>query len=187
DVSKFTSSKTELSLVELQVGTQDHADTVAKAALTKRAMEFITAEVEVQGNPEVKPGAMVNLKKVGEYSGHYYVTEANHFYDAAGYNCIFYVARDKWGDSSQTGGGGSGAPVHRRQGRGRGGESDEGRGGHGDAERRQRRLGDDGREVRGSSHRRAGRAVHVQARRRGVGGGGRHRVGRHRRYRHRRH
>ena len=108
DVSKFTSSKTELSLVESQVGTQDHADTVAKAALTKRAMEFITAEVEVQGNPEVKPGAMVNLKKVGEYSGHYYVTEANHFYDAAGYNCIFYVARDKWGDSSQTGGGGSG-------------------------------------------------------------------------------
>src|SRR5207253_1279774 len=88
--------------------TDDCTFTFGKAALTKRAMEFITAEVEVQGNPEVKPGAMVNLKKVGEYSGHYYVTEANHFYDAAGYNCIFYVARDKWGDSSQTGGGGSG-------------------------------------------------------------------------------
>ena len=65
-------------------------------------MEFITAEVEVQGNPKVKPGALVNIKKVGEYSGHYLVTEANHFYDSAGYNCIFYVARDKWGNSSQT-------------------------------------------------------------------------------------
>jgi hypothetical protein len=43
---------------------------------------------------------MVNVKKVGVYSGHYLVTEANHFYDAAGYHCIFYVARDKWGDSS---------------------------------------------------------------------------------------
>jgi hypothetical protein len=44
---------------------------------------------------------MVNIKKVGPYSGHYLVTEANHFYDAAGYNCIFYVARDKWGNSSR--------------------------------------------------------------------------------------
>ncbi|HUJ27373.1 MAG TPA: hypothetical protein VLW85_15215, partial [Myxococcales bacterium] len=101
DVSKFTSAKTALSLVESQVGTQEHADTVAKAAITRRAMEFIVAEVEVQGNPAIKPGAMVNLKKVGAYSGHYYVTEANHFYDAGGYNTIFYVARDKWGDSSQ--------------------------------------------------------------------------------------
>ena len=99
-VAKFTSTKTAVSLVESRVGTQQHADTVAKAALTRRAMEFITAEVEVQGNPAVKPGAMVNLKKVGAYSGHYLVTEANHFYDGAGYDCIFYVARDKWGDSS---------------------------------------------------------------------------------------
>jgi len=99
-LARFSSTKPELSLVESQVGTQEHADTVAKAALTRRAMEFITAEVEVQGNPTVKPGAMVNLKKVGTYSGHYFVTEANHFYDAAGYSCIFYVARDKWGDSS---------------------------------------------------------------------------------------
>ena len=99
-LARFTSSKPEGSLVESQVGTQEHADTVAKAELTRRAMEFITAEVEVQGNPVVKPGAMVNIKKVGPYSGHYLVTEANHFYDAAGYNCIFYVARDKWGNSS---------------------------------------------------------------------------------------
>ena len=100
DQARFTSSKTELSLVESRVSTQAHADTVAKAALTKRAMEFLTAEVEVQGDPRVRPGAMVNIKKVGVYSGHYLVTEANHFYDAAGYDCIFYVARDKWGNSS---------------------------------------------------------------------------------------
>jgi uncharacterized protein len=116
DVSKFTSTKTEVSIMASDVGTQDHADTVAKAALTRRAMEFITAEVEVQGSPDVKPGAMVNLKKVGAYSGHYLITEANHFYDGAGYSCIFYVARDKWGDSSvdkekdkqNQGGGGAG-------------------------------------------------------------------------------
>ena len=99
-LAKFASTKPEISLVASQVGTQEHADTVAKAALTKRAMEFITAEVEVQGNPVVRPGALVNIKKVGAYSGHYLVTEANHYYDAAGYNCIFYVARDKWGNSS---------------------------------------------------------------------------------------
>jgi outer membrane protein OmpA-like peptidoglycan-associated protein len=101
DQARFTSTKTELSLVESQVSTQAHADTVARAALTKRAMEFLTAEVEVQGDPRVRPGAMVNIKKVGVYSGQYLVTEANHFYDAAGYDCIFYVARDKWGNSSR--------------------------------------------------------------------------------------
>jgi len=96
-LAKFSSTKPEVSLVESQVGSQEHADTVAKAALTRKAMEFITAEVEVQGSPVVKPGALVNIKKVGPYSGHYLVTEANHFYDAGGYHCIFYVARDKWG------------------------------------------------------------------------------------------
>jgi len=40
--------------------------------------------VEVQGNPDIRPGAMVNVKHVGVYSGRYLVTEANHFYDAAG-------------------------------------------------------------------------------------------------------
>src|SRR5258708_7285575 len=79
DQAKFTSTKTELSLVESQVATQDHADTVAKAARPGPAMESLAAEVEVQGNPDVKPGAMVNLKKVGQYSGHYYVTIAPGF------------------------------------------------------------------------------------------------------------
>jgi uncharacterized protein len=102
DLAKFQGTKASLGIVESQVATQEHADTVAKAALTKRSLEFLTAEVEVQGNPDIKPGAMVNVKKVGVYSGHYLVTEANHFYDAAGYDCIFYVARDKWGDSSTT-------------------------------------------------------------------------------------
>src|SRR5712671_2289956 len=100
DVAKFQGTKASVGIVESQVATQEHADTVAKAALTKRSLEFLTAEVEVQGNPEIKPGAMVNVKKVGVYSGHYMVTEANHFFDAGGYSCIFYVARDKWGDSS---------------------------------------------------------------------------------------
>ena len=99
-LAKFSSTKPEWSVVEPQVATQEHADTVAKAALTRRSMEFITAEVEVRGNPKLKPGSMVNLKKVGAYSGNYLVTEANHFFDSAGYSCIFYVARDKWGDSS---------------------------------------------------------------------------------------
>src|SRR5713101_1874218 len=100
DVAKFQGTKASLGIVESQVASQEHADTVAKAALTRRSLEFLTAEVEVQGNPEIKPGAMVNVKKVGVYSGHYLVTEANHFFDASGYDCIFYVARDKWGDSS---------------------------------------------------------------------------------------
>jgi phage protein D len=132
EVSKFTSTKSALSIVATMVGTKEHADTYAKAALTRRAMEFLTGEVEVQGNPVVKPGAMVNLKKVGAYSGHYLVIEANHFYDAAGYNCIFYVARDKWGNSSvekekkkkgpKGGKGTGGGPTTGPGGKGKGGK-----------------------------------------------------------------
>jgi Bacteriophage probable baseplate hub protein len=96
-LAKFQGTKPKLGLVESQVESQQHADTMAKAALTRRNLEFLTAEVEVQGNPDIKPGAMVGIQKVGVYSGHYWVTEANHFFDAGGYNCIFYVARDKWG------------------------------------------------------------------------------------------
>src|SRR5256712_4020501 len=59
DLAKFPSTKPEVSVVESQVATQEHADPVAKAALRKRAMEFSTAEVEVQGSPKVKPGALV--------------------------------------------------------------------------------------------------------------------------------
>ena len=100
DLAKFGSVKPKKSMVESQVASKAHADTVAAAILTRAAMGFLTAEVEVIGSPDVKPGAMVNLKQVGVFSGHYLVNEANHFYDAAGYATIFYVARDKWGDSS---------------------------------------------------------------------------------------
>src|SRR5438105_6100133 len=62
DLAKFQSTKPKISITESQVGTQEHADTVAQAALTKRNIEFPTAGVEVQGNPEIKPGALVNAK-----------------------------------------------------------------------------------------------------------------------------
>ena len=101
-MARFGSTKPEKSLAESKVLTQAHADTCAGAALTKSQMEFLTAEVEIRGDPACKPGAMVNIKKVGIYSGKYVVTEADHFYDAAGYNTVFYIARDKWGDSSNT-------------------------------------------------------------------------------------
>jgi hypothetical protein len=97
-LAKFQATKPKIALDDPDVRTQDHAETIAKAALTRRNLEFLTAEVEVKGNPAIRPGAIVDVKNVGVYSGHYWVTEANHFWDAAGYSTIFYVARDKWAD-----------------------------------------------------------------------------------------
>jgi uncharacterized protein len=96
-LAKFQSTQPKLGIVDARISSQDHADTIAKAALTKRNLQFLTAEVEVQGNPDIQPGAMVKIEGVGNYSGRYLVTEANHFYDAGGYDCIFYVASDKFG------------------------------------------------------------------------------------------
>jgi phage protein D len=102
-LARFQSTQPKIGIVDAQVSSQDHADTIAKAALTRRNLQFLTAEVEVQGNPDIRPGAMVSVKDVGVYSGRYLVTEANHFYDAGGYHCIFYVASDKFGTPSTQG------------------------------------------------------------------------------------
>jgi len=39
DVAKFQGTKANVGIVESQVATQEHADTVARAALTKRSLE----------------------------------------------------------------------------------------------------------------------------------------------------
>ena len=100
ELVKFGSAKPTAKAIDSRITSKAHAETVAKAMLTKANQQFLTAEVEVMGDPRLLPGALLNLRNVSVYSGHYLVTEASHFYDAAGYSVICYVARDKWGDSS---------------------------------------------------------------------------------------
>jgi len=123
DQAKFTSTKTELALGRVagqhqgprRHGGQGGAHQARDGVFDRGSRDPGQSGREARGHGESEEGGCV--------LGHYYVTEANHFYDAAGYNCIFYVARDKWGDSSSDkekdkqddqnnqGGGGTGGPY----------------------------------------------------------------------------
>jgi len=67
EVGQVQLPKPELSLVESQVGTQEHAEG-AKAALTRRAMEFITAKSSA-GQPDRGSPRDGDLQKVGTVLG----------------------------------------------------------------------------------------------------------------------
>ncbi len=87
-----------LEIADRDFASPAQAETFAKAELTRRAHRFVTGEVEVRGDPRVKPGCVVRIENVGpRFSGGYRVIEANHFFDTAGFSTVFYVERDKLG------------------------------------------------------------------------------------------
>ena len=68
-----------VTIVDVPIGSQDEADEIAAAVFDDLAMEFVTADVEFQGDPTVKPGDIVEIKQYGtRYSGKYMVDGATH-------------------------------------------------------------------------------------------------------------
>ncbi|MCB9728360.1 MAG: phage late control D family protein [Deltaproteobacteria bacterium] len=80
-----TSTGQTLTIVDVPVASKTEADAVAKSIFDGQAMDFLTADVEIEGRPEVAPGAVVELKQFGKrYSGKYVVDAAHHIYVAGG-------------------------------------------------------------------------------------------------------
>lgn len=101
EVARFGSTTPKLVISDHSMNATEAASARAKSMQTRRALEFLTAEVEVPGNAAIVPGRIIRVDKVGpRYSGRYYVREASHFFDAAGYTTIFQVARDRLVDES---------------------------------------------------------------------------------------
>jgi phage protein D len=73
----------------------EEADSFAKARLTQAAMGLATGEGEVQGNPDVRRGSVIELDGIGDYlSGNYYVSAAIHTLLAGhGYTTVFRVKK----------------------------------------------------------------------------------------------
>jgi phage protein D len=58
---------------------QEEADKLAKARLNELSMLFITGECELEGNPAIKAGTVVEFTDFGKkFDGKYYVTRATH-------------------------------------------------------------------------------------------------------------
>ena len=76
------------------VNSSDHAQKIAEAELRKSNSSLIEGTGECLGIPQMRPGVMIGLKKVGyKFSGKYFVTEASHTINDNGYTTKFTVMR----------------------------------------------------------------------------------------------
>lgn len=94
--------ETERQLVDYKVFTQDEADKIALTKLNEYARTFIRADAEVQGHPQIHPGAVVKITRVGErFDGPYLVESVSHVFTAnvgvgGGYTTRFIAQRCGW-------------------------------------------------------------------------------------------
>jgi phage protein D len=79
-------------VTDYPVKNQGEANDLAKALLGGVAGSFLTGSGRCLGNPDIKPGATVNLKQFGDYSGKYYVVATRHMINPQGYFTEFDIA-----------------------------------------------------------------------------------------------
>jgi len=74
------------------------ADTKAQALCDELGGQFIYADAKAEGNTEIRPGRTIELEKMGQHSGKYYVTSTRHTYQERVYVTEFSVRGLRGGD-----------------------------------------------------------------------------------------
>jgi len=90
------SSGKVLTIVDRPVESQEEAEKLAKAIFNRLAMDFVTGDVDIQGDPRLKPGDLVELKGFGaRFSGKYMVRKVTHLLipRVIGYRTKLKIAR----------------------------------------------------------------------------------------------
>jgi phage protein D len=91
-------------VVDQPVTSQQEAKTLAIALLRERAYSYITANGQVIGIPDLRPGDNIEVQGLGtRFSGQYYVTKVEHSLGSSGYLTTFDVRN--YSDGGTTGGG----------------------------------------------------------------------------------
>ncbi|MDY6785142.1 MAG: VgrG-related protein [Cyanobacteriota bacterium] len=88
---KKSSVTPKLYIVDRPVGSPKEADAMAQAICDEVGGQYILADAKGEGNPQVRPGRVVELKELGKYSGKYYVTETRHSFQERVYTTEFSV------------------------------------------------------------------------------------------------
>ena len=88
----------KMMVVDQPVFTNDEAETMAQALCDELGGEFVHADARAEGNPEIRPGKVVELKGMGKYSGKYYVTETRHLFHERVYTTEFSIRGLRGGD-----------------------------------------------------------------------------------------
>lgn len=89
-------------VVDQPIFTAKEADTLAQSLFDELGGEFVHADAEAIGNPQIRPGRVVELEGMGKYSGKYYVTETRHIFSERHYTTEFSVRGLRGGDLLST-------------------------------------------------------------------------------------
>lgn len=74
------------------------ADAMAQAVCNELGGQYVIADAKAEGNPQIRPGVIVELEGLGPYSGKYYVTDTRHTYAERLYTTEFSVRGLRSGD-----------------------------------------------------------------------------------------
>lgn len=91
-------SSPKMVVVNQPVSSSRESDKIAQALFNELSGEFIQADATAEGNPEIRPGKVINLTDMGKYSGSYYVTETRHVFQKRIYMTEFSVRGLRDGD-----------------------------------------------------------------------------------------
>ncbi|MBP0021159.1 MAG: VgrG-related protein [Cyanobacteria bacterium SBLK] len=80
-----------LYVVDRPVEQPKEADLMAQALCNEVGGQFVLADARGEGNPKIRPGRVVKLQGMGQYSGQYYVTETRHAFQERIYTTEFSV------------------------------------------------------------------------------------------------
>jgi phage protein D len=94
-------SQPKLIVVDQGVCQAPEAKTMANALCHELGGEFVQADARSEGNPQIRPGKVVELTNMGKYSGTYYVTETRHLFFEGIYTTEFSVRGLRGGDLLQ--------------------------------------------------------------------------------------
>ncbi|MDV3348212.1 type IV secretion protein Rhs [Leptolyngbyaceae cyanobacterium CCMR0082] len=91
-----------LIMVDQPISQAKEAQTMAQALYDEVGGEFVQADARSEGDPSIRPGRVVKLTGMGNYSGSYYITETRHVLHERIYMTEFSVRGLRGGDLLQT-------------------------------------------------------------------------------------
>ncbi|MEH1778445.1 MAG: VgrG-related protein [Nostoc sp.] len=91
----------KMIVVDKPVFSSKESDAIAQALFNELSGEFVQANAQAVGNPDIRPGKVISLKDMGKYSGSYYVTETRHIFQSRVYTTEFSI-RGLRGDDLST-------------------------------------------------------------------------------------
>lgn len=101
-VSSLKPTSPAMVVVNHPFAQSTEAKTIAQGLYDELSGEYVSADAKAEGNPKIRPGKVVKLSDMGNYSGTYYVTETRHLFHERIYTTEFSVRGLRGGDLLQT-------------------------------------------------------------------------------------